>query len=287
MKEINSNLLDKIYKKREKDARKYDHGLVIIIGGSRLYSGSPALSAFSAFRAGADMVQIIAPERAADIAAGFSPSLVTIPLRGDYLSPDHLSDLLSLTRSGEAVARGNVSVVIGGGIGREEKTKEVIRDYLTETSVPVVIDADAIYALEEEKINFAGKSFLFTPHLHEFYILTGIKVETMKKEEKEDVVRKKAKELSSTILLKGETDIISDGSEVVENKINVPYLTTGGCGDTLAGIAGALLSRGVPLFEAAQAAALINTKAGQSASKEKGDSLIATDLIEKIEKIIK
>ncbi len=287
MKKINSNLLREIYKKRESSARKYDHGLVIVIGGSKVYSGSPALSAFSAFRAGADMVQIIAPQRAADIAAGFSPSLVAFPLEGGHLSTDHLSDLLALTRSAKTVARGNVAVVIGGGTGRDEETKKVIREYLKEVTVPVVIDADAIYALEDEKIDFTNKNFLITPHLHEFYVLTGIDVGKTKKEDRGEVVKLKAKELSSVILLKGELDFISDGEEIAVNEISVPYLTTGGCGDTLAGISAALLARGVEGFKAAQVAAFINAKAGKLAADEKGESLIAVDLINKIEKIIK
>ncbi len=279
-------IIKEVYPQRSDRARKYDHGMVLVIGGSELYSGSPALSAIAALKSGADIVKIIAPRRAADIAASFTPALITFPLEGKCLSTSHLPDLLSLTRSAEIVSRGNLSVVIGGGAGRSKETKETIRKYLKEVSFPVIIDADAIYAFEEEKIDFKEKKFLFTPHLYEFFILTGKEVTGFSEDEIAEIVKEEAEKISSVILLKGKTDFISDGKEVFRNEMSVPYLTTGGCGDTLAGIAGAIASRGVPLVKTAQAAAAINTIAGDLAAKEKGESLLPTDLIDKIPEVI-
>ncbi len=279
--------LKDIYKKRETHTRKYDYGMVVVIGGSQLYSGSPSFSALAAVRAGADIAKIVAPRRAADIAASFSPSLITFPLDGKCLSLEHLPELLSLTRSAEIVSRGRVSVVIGGGAGRSQETKEAIRKYLEETSLPVVIDADAIYSLEEEKIDLKGKSFLFTPHVNEFLALTGKDVKEFSDKEREEAIKEEAGKISSTILLKGKTDFVSDGESVLKNEISVPHLATGGCGDVLAGVAGALLSRGFSTMDSAYMAALINSKAGDVAAKEKGDGLMAMDVVEKIPEIIR
>ncbi len=283
---ITRDILKEIYSKRSVDARKYDHGMVLVIGGSELYSGSPALSAIAALRSGADIVKIVAPRRAADIAASFTPALITFPLEGKCLSISHLPELLSLTRSAEIVSRGNISVIIGGGVGRSKETKETIREYLKEVSVPVVIDADAIYAFEDEKMDFKEKSFLFTPHLYEFLVLTGKEIKDFSDDQRAEIIKEEAKKLSCVLLVKGKTDFISDGEKVSRNEIKVPYLTVGGCGDTLAGVAGALLARGVSLFKAAEAAALINTLAGEIAANEKGESLIPTDLIDKIYQVI-
>ena len=85
MQEVTKNILKKIYKVRPPESKKYDFGLLIVIGGSEFYSGSPALSAMAAFRAGVDMVRIIAPKRAADIIASFSPDLAAYPLEGKWL----------------------------------------------------------------------------------------------------------------------------------------------------------------------------------------------------------
>lgn len=285
--ETNREILKNIYKPRPLDAKKYDFGLLLVIGGSEFYSGSPALSSMAAFRAGADMVRIIAPKRAADIIASFSPNLAAYPLEGNWLSAKHLATLIAMTESAKAVARGNTAVVIGGGMGRSEEVQEAILDYLSQVQVPVVIDADAIHAVAKKPEIIAGKNFLITPHTYEFFVLTGKEVYQLPDEEKIKVVQAEAQRLQTTILLKGRMDIISNGKEVAVDKVGTPYMTVGGCGDTLAGVCGALLARGVNTFEAAQASAFINGKAGEIAAKKLGESMTATDLIEAIPEAIR
>lgn len=285
--EITKDILKNIYKKRPRDVKKYDHGLLLVIGGSEFYSGSPALSALSAFRAGVDMVRIIAPKRAADIIASFTPVLAAYPLKGERLTKEHLSTLISMTESAKAVSRGKITVVIGGGMGRTEETQEVILEYLSRVQVPVVIDADAINALGKNPEIISGKPFLITPHTYEFFILTKKEIYQLPEEEKIKLVQEEAKRLQTTILLKGPVDIISDGKEVALNKTGSPLMTKGGMGDTLAGIAGALMARGISPFEAGQAAAYINGLAGELAGKKFGESVMVTDLIEAIPEVIK
>ena len=285
--EVTKNILKEIYKERPRDSKKYDFGLLIVIGGSDFYSGSPALSAMAAFKTGVDMVRIIAPKRAADIIASFSPNLAAYPLEGKWLERKHLATLISMTESAKAVSRGNTAVVIGGGMGRSEETKKAIFEYLKQVQVPVVIDADAIHALGKKSEIVSGKNFLITPHTYEFFILTGKEVYKLPEEEKIKLVYQEAARLQTTILLKGAIDIISDGKEVALNRTGTPYMTVGGTGDTLAGIAGALLARGLSPFEAVQAAAYINGLAGELAGKKLGESLTATDLIDEISNVIK
>ncbi|MFH1181285.1 MAG: NAD(P)H-hydrate dehydratase [bacterium] len=285
--EITQTILKDVYKKRDKNVRKYDFGLLTIIGGSDFYSGSPALSALAAFRAGADMARIIAPKRAADIIASFSPALAAYPLEGKWLEEKHLAVLLSLTESAKAVANGKTSVVIGGGLGRSKETQQTIVEYLLHIDCPAVIDADAIHAVGQNPEIIKGKNFLITPHTYEFFILTGKKIYDLPQAEKIKIVQEEAVRLQTTILLKGANDIISDGQEVAINRTGSPYMTAGGTGDTLAGIAGALMARGLSPMLSAEAAAYINGKAGELASKKFGESLIATDLIEAIPEVIK
>jgi len=101
------------------------------------------------------------------------------------------------------------------------------------------------------------------------------------------MVQEEAARLQTTILLKGPTDIISDGKEVALNKTGSPYLSKGGTGDTLAGICGALMARGIDAFTSAQAAAYINGKAGEIVSQRLKEGLLATELIEAIPEVIK
>ncbi len=284
---ITKTILKKVYKKRPKDAKKYDYGYLVVIGGSDFYSGSPALSAMAAFRAGVDMVKILAPQRAADIIASFSPNFAAYPLEGRWLDEPDLADLLSMTESARIMGRGNAAVVIGGGLGRSRETQETTIKYLSKVSLPVVVDADAIHALSQKPKLFRGRNFLFTPHCHEFLILTGKEVYKLKDKEKIKLVQKEAARLGTTILLKGKTDIISDGKAVAINKAGSPFLTVGGTGDTLAGICGSLMARGTAPFLAAQAAAFINGKAGEIAVKKFGEGVTATDLIEAIPEAIR
>jgi len=279
---VTKDILKNIYKERPKDSKKYDFGLLIVIGGSDFYSGSPALSAMAAFKSGVDMVRIIAPKRAADIIASFSPNLAAYPLEGNWLERKHLATLISMTESAKAVSYGKTAVVIGGGMGRSKDTQDAILEYLQEVSVPVVIDADAINALRKKPEIISGKPFLITPHTYEFFVLTGKEVYKLSDEEKIKAVQEEAARLQTTILLKGAIDIISDGKEVALNKTGTPLMIVGGTGDTLAGVAGALVARGIDPFTAAQAAAFINGLAGELAGKKLGESMTATDLIEEI-----
>lgn len=285
---VTKNILKNIYKERPKEKyfKKYDFGLLLVIGGSDFYSGSPALNAMAAFRSGVGMARIIAPKRAADIIASFSPNLAAYPLEGKWLESKHLATLIEMTESAKAVAEGNVAVVIGGGMGRSRETQEAILEYLQQIDCPVVIDADAIHAVGKKPEIAIGKPFLFTPHGYEFFVLTKRKVYQLPIEEQIKIVREEAGRLKTVILLKGKPDIISDGKEVALCQAGSPYMAVGGTGDTLAGICGALMARGIDPFTTAQAAAYINGKAGEIVTQRMKEGLLATELIEAIPEVL-
>lgn len=285
--EVKKDILKTVYPPRPQQAKKYDQGLLLVIGGSQFYSGSPALSALAAFKGGCDMVEVVAAKRAADIIATFSPALAAYPLNGDWLVKDHLPTLFSLAESSRVRANGKAAIVIGGGLGRSQETQATINDFLTNVNIPVVIDADAIHAVSKNPSLLAGQKFLLTPHTYEFYVLTGREVYQLSDEDKIKIVQEEALRLKTTILLKGRVDIISDGQEVALNRTGSPYLAKGGTGDTLAGLAGAYLARGLSPFVAGQAAAFVNGLAGQNAAQKLGESLMATDLIEAIAEAIR
>ncbi len=265
---------------------KYSFGLLLVIGGGEFYSGSPALSAMAAFATGVDMVQVVAPQRAADIVASFSPNLCAFPLEGTMLEKKHLATLMTFTQSAKQVAKGNAAVLIGGGMGRSEQTKETILEYLSQIDIPAVIDASAIYALEKNPEIIKGKPFIITPHSFEFFVLTKKEIYKNSHEEKIEIVKQEAARLQTTILLKDKPDIISNGKEVALNKGGSPYMSVGGTGDTLAGICGALMARQIDPFEVGQAAAFISGKAGELAGSEMKEGLLPTDIINVIPKVL-
>ncbi|MEK7173088.1 MAG: NAD(P)H-hydrate dehydratase [Patescibacteria group bacterium] len=284
---ISKDILKKVYLPRPSDSHKYDFGLLLVIGGGEFYTGSPALSAMAAFRAGVDMAQILAPKRAADIIASFSPNIAAFPLKGDWLDKEDVPVLISHAISAKSVSSDKTAIVVGGGVGRSGETQDAIAGFLEETDSKIVVDADAIYALSKNPLSIKDNPAIITPNAYEFFILTGKKVADLSIEEKAKIVQEEALKINSTILLKGFVDIISDGKETVIDETGTPYMTVGGTGDTLAGICGAFLAMGFPPFLAAQAGSFVNGKAGELASKKFGPSMLATDLIDFIAEAIK
>jgi NAD(P)H-hydrate epimerase len=287
MKYIGRDILKKVYKSRKSESHKYDYGYLIVVGGSTLYTGSPALVAMAALRAGVDLTLILAPKKTAKIIASFSRDLIAYALNGYYFGEEHLPELLSLVESANKVSSGKAACVIGGGLGKNDTTEKAISQYLSNPYVPVVIDADAIWAVSKQKEVLKGKKMILTPHSYEFYILSGIDVTDLKLEDKTKVVKNVAANLGTVILLKGNPDIISDGKEVFLNKTGCPEMTVGGTGDTLAGICGCFLAQGFEPILAASGGAYINGLAGEKAKEKLGVSLLATDLINEIPNVIK
>ncbi len=284
---ITKDILKKVYLPRPSDSHKYDFGLLLIIGGGEFYTGSPALSAMAAFRAGVDMAQILAPKRAADIIASFSPNIAAFPLKGDWLDKEDVAVLISHAIAARSVAGEKTAVVIGGGVGRSIETQNAISEFLQETDSKIVVDADAIHALAKNPFCIKDNPAIITPNAYEFFVLTGKQVANLSIDEKVKIVQEEALKINSTILLKGFVDIISDGKETVADETGTPYMTVGGTGDTLAGICGAFLAMGFSPFLSAQAGSFVNGKAGELASKRLGPSMTATDLIDEIPNAIK
>lgn len=268
----------RIYKKRDKWSHKGDFGKVLIVSGSKIYSGSPVFNAVAALRGGADLVAVVGHKRAMDIAAGFLPDLITYPLEFD-LNLHYAAEIAEIAKNYDAM-------IIGCGHARSDDTHRAIREIVKKVNLPMVIDAEAIRAVSGNFDAIGGKNAVITPHAEEFRILTGESVKPEIKDRQEKV-RKWAEKIGATIILKGNVDVISDGNKTVLSRAGTPFMTKGGFGDTLSGICGALLARGVKPLEAAEAAAYINGKAGEMASKQYGESVLASDIFEFIPKVIK
>lgn len=266
-----------LFPRRPPLSHKGQNGKLLLVGGSLRYSGSPAIAALAAIRAGTDLTLVAAPRRAADIIAGFQPDLITEPLHCEHLCHLDIKHIIKLIDWADAV-------IIGGGLDREEKTYSAIRTILKKSGKPCVIDAEALRAINGQP-QLLKDSYVLTPHEDEFESLGGAKPS-----HKVDVRIKQVKQLSNdlkvTILLKGKVDIISDGNKVAINMTGNSYMTKGGTGDVLAGICGALLARGISPFDTASAAAWINGAAGDMAVKEIGPGFLVSEMVGFIPKVI-
>ena len=266
-------------KKRSPSAHKGDHGSLLVIGGSETYSGAPALAAMAAYATGVDIVYVAAPESVASVIAGFSPSLITVKLKGSRLNSRNAEKLSALYGKIDAA-------VIGPGLGLHPETREAVIEIVEEferQKTPVLIDADALKSYPARREIATGA--VFTPHSREFEILTG-KPPSGTLKERGETVRKEAARLGATILLKGNIDIVSDGSRTRFNRTGNPGMTVGGTGDVLSGITGAFLAQGNIPLQSAVAAAFINGVAGGMVVSEKGYHMEPGDLIEKVPYVI-
>ncbi len=261
-------------KPRIPEAHKGTFGRLLVIGGSDIFSGAPALVAMAALRVGADVVSVAAPEKTAYAISSMSPVLITIKLKGKHLSSSNMSDLKEHLESATAV-------VVGPGLGLHSETKDAtieLVELVEETGTPLLLDADGLKAFAEFKRK-VDLPLVLTPHAREYEILTGRKL-PKDLEERAEEVQKAARKLGATILLKGPVDVISNGVEVKFNFTGNPGMTVGGTGDVLSGVVGGLLAMGADSFRAAVAGAFINGAAGDFVKAEKGYHMIPTDLLE-------
>lgn len=269
-----------VSRSRPPEAHKGDFGKVLVVGGSEIYSGAPALTAMAAYTVGVDLVYVAAPETVADIITGFSPTLITLRLKEEHLTPESVEELLHLLDRVD-------SVVLGPGLGLHEETVEGVKrllDELESRGIPTLIDADGLKAAAELSRRFRTPTVL-TPHGGEFKMLSERELEGGV-EERGRVVEEEAKRLGATILLKGHIDIISDGLHTRYNRTGNPGMTVGGTGDVLSGVVAAYMALGAHPFEAAVAGAFINGYAGDLAYGEKGYHLSPLDLLERIPRVI-
>ncbi len=140
-------------------------------------------------------------------------------------------------------------------------------------------DAESLHAIASEYNAGDGKRMLLTPNAGEYQVLTG-KAWPSSRTDRATAARSLARQYGATVVVKGSEDFISDGTRTIIDHAGSPYMTKGGYGDLLAGVAGALLARGHTPFESAKAAAFIVGRAGEMASKKLGESMLASDVLE-------
>ncbi len=251
---------------------KGDFGRLLIVGGSKWFTGTPALVARAALRTGVDLAIISCPSHVSD-RMQFDPDLIVHPMKSEsHLEKSDVDDILKLDFD---------SMVVGNGLGTEEETGYAINKLLRRVDKPAVLDADALKLIKPKHVR---ENFILTPHAMEFKTLFGECPENL--DERKRLVTEHAGKTGSVILLKGETDIISDGEKTRLNRTGNAGMTVGGTGDVLAGIVGAFSCK-TDGFTSACAGAFLSGLSGDLAFKKTGYSLTATDCIENIPKAIK
>lgn len=273
--------VDAVVPGRAPDAHKGQFGRLLVIGGSEVFTGAPTFVALAALRTGADLVFVAAPEKTAQAISTMSPNLITIKLPGANFAPAHIRLLRDEVSKASAVA-------LGPGLGPNKQTISAVRRIVSlvqQFRKPLLLDADGLKALGVVKKKIFDVSTVMTPHAGEFQAVSG-KPPSRDLKTRCDEVRSFASRSGSVILLKGHTDIVSDGNRLKMNNTGNPGMTVGGTGDVLTGVVAGLLAQGVDGFRAAVAGAFINGAAGDLAEEKLGYHLTATDLLEHIPEVM-
>ncbi len=225
---------------------------------------------------------IAAPKSVSSVISSLSPNLIVQPLSSDVLVKKDVPMVLNLMSKHDVV-------VIGMGLGVEEETRRAARLIIEdEAAKKVVVDADALYGLHLP-VEAEDKRVILTPHAGEFAKMAiDVKVPPESNMgERIAFLEEFSRQNKVVTMLKGPTDIISDGVRVKTNINGNAGMTVGGTGDVLSGVTGALFALANDPFKVAAAAAFVNGAAGDYAFVEKGYGLLATDVVECIPKVMK
>ena len=275
-------------RQRKTNSHKGNNGRLLIVGGSKDYHGAPAISGMAALQTGADLVYIAAPQSASTPIKSASPNLIVKSLEGDYLSLNHLDEILAFAEKVDAV-------LIGPGAGIDDETSKLFNVLITKIKKPIVVDADALKQIETSLIKNRD-DIVLTPHLSEFKTLFKVKNDLKldlnsydfgKVDENITEFQKITRQINASVIVKGQFDLILSKTRFRINKSGNSGMTVGGTGDALAGICVGLMSQGLNSFDSAALGAFINGLAGDAAYEIQGNGFSATDLVSHIGSVIK
>lgn len=268
---LNWETLRPLIGRRNMDSHKGDFGHVLVVGGDEGYGGAVALAGEAAARCGAGLTSVATHPVHASQLLGRRPELM---VRG-ISAPGALEPLL---------ARATV-LVLGPGLGRGSWSTACFEQALPaarQRRMPVVLDADGLNLLNEHYVfQEPYAKWLLTPHPGEAARLLGTTTAAINAE-RETAARELQSRFGGAVILKGRGSLVcyeQHGRQKVECcQHGNPGMASGGMGDVLSGVAGALLAQGFDLANAARIAMCLHSKAADLAAEEGERGLLASDL---------
>ena len=279
MKHMNEEMLRELLPRRARDTHKGSYGKILLLCGSRGYTGAAALAAMGALRTGAGLVYLAVPESIYAIEAVklTEPVVLPMPDRDGMLCEAAIPEIAELLPKMDAV-------LFGCGSGLGPGPEAVLGFLLKNAECPLVLDADGITLAAKHKDILRGRTMptILTPHDGEF-----ARLDPADGPRAEQTVAL-AEDLGCIVLRKGHRTLITDGTDCWENRTGNPGMATGGSGDVLAGIIVSLLGQQVRPTEAAAAAAWLHGRAGDLAAQRLGEyGMLPTDLVDELPRLLK
>lgn len=265
---------------RDPWGHKGSFGKVLLLCGSRGYTGAAYLSAMGALRSGAGLVFLGVPESIYVIEAVKlnEPVVFPLPDKGGMLSKEAIPSIVARLPHMDAV-------LIGCGLGIGADTEEVVKAVLENARCPVIVDADGISLLKSHKDILRGRNAatILTPHDGEFSRIGGIFAA-----DRMASAAKFAAEWNCILLLKGHRTCITDGSTCYRNTTGNPGMAVGGSGDVLSGIIVSLLGQKIEPIQAAACGAWLHGAAGDLCAKELGQyGMLPTDMLNILPRLLR
>lgn len=277
---LDHNQVLKMLPDRPVNGHKGAFGKILLLCGSRGYTGAAALSAMGALRSGAGLVYLGVPESIYDIEAVKLTEPVIIPLDDEHGAyAVHAADQII------TLMQGKDAVLIGPGIGQTEGTFAAVQAVLKHFPGPVVLDADGINVIAAHKDILRERTAptILTPHDGEFLRFGGVL-----SEDRIDSASKLALDFGVIVLLKGHRTVITDGVKIYLNTTGNPGMATGGSGDVLAGVIVSLLGQGITPLEAVACSAWLHGAAGDICAREIGQyGMLPTDMVNVLPRLLK
>lgn len=267
--------------RRARDSSKRDYGRLLILAGSRGYTGAPNFASRAAVRGGAGIVWLGVPESIYEICAVKNDEAMPFPLPCDgdgRLSAEAVPEVEERLEHMSCLA-------LGPGLGRSSGVIELVQGALASSRIPTVVDADALWALSRDMsvLENAACPMVLTPHEGEFAYLGGLL-----NGDRISAARRFAEHWGCTLVLKGDGSVIAfpDGEYYVNHTGN-PGMARGGSGDVLTGLMAAMLCQ-LPFREAVRAAVYLHGLAGDLAAEELGEyGMTPTDIIARLPAALK
>ena len=278
---INDDMIKKISVSRKVSSRKGDNGIVLVVGGNRIYHGAPILASIAALRSGTDLVYTAIPSINAYATRSFSHNLIVLPLVDEKLTMGSASRLIkTLPKKVDSATIG-----MGMSIAKKEALINMI-EKLLKNGTKLVLDASALIPEILPKIK--NTNCIITPHGGEYMRIFKTELKNHSNNENEQIadVLKNSNKYGITIILKGWKNIISNGEQAAVIERSTPAMTVGGTGDVLAGLVAGFFSK-MNSFEAACTAVYFNGLAGKMAYQKVGLHMVASDLLDNLPQVIK
>lgn len=254
---------------RARDSHKGLSGKVTVIGGDNGMAGAVRLAGEACLRAGAGLVNVISrPEHQNTVNAN-RPELMFWGCE--------LVDMEVYLRLGWAH-----TLVIGPGLGKQTWGYNLLKAVAL-SDKPCVLDADALNLLSEEPRSQGN--WILTPHSGEAARLLACSIENVEKDRFKAAQDIQAK-YGGIVVLKGPGTLITDGKQCVVAPVGNPGLASGGCGDVLSGVIGALLSQNHSLLDAAVMGVVIHGTAADRAALQGERGMLASDLMPHIRSLV-